>query len=242
MYITNLIQHFERSLIDEAVEYFRTKMPEEACGIFSDNKFIPFVNKADDPLSNFAINDPLYTELYLNNKVDCILHSHDDFPSVSYDDKSNQQQLDIPYGIINFKQKSVTHVIFFGDYLEIEPLKGRPFFYGAFDCLTLVRDYYAINYNIELPDPPKYWNIWKDKQIFEGGLAEHKQLERIKLMYAEEGDIILYKMQGNNIDHCGIYLGNSLMLHHFIYRLSATYPLNIARTKIDCVYRRKQND
>lgn len=243
MYITNSIQHYEQSLIDEAIEYFRSKMPEEACGVFADDKFIPFDNKADDPLKDFVIDDPEYTELYVDDHIDCILHSHNDFPMVSYNDKLSQQEVDIPFGIINFKQKSVTHVIFFGDHLQLEPLKGRPFFYGAFDCLTLVRDYYIMKYEIELPDPPKVWGFWNENDtMFEDGLEDSAVLFKIKPKYAEEGDIILYNMNGKCIDHCGILLDNNLVFHHFINRISARYPISIARNKLVSIYRRIKND
>jgi len=235
MYTTNLIKHFDHKLINQAVEYCRSQLPYEACGIFTDDEFIPYENVAEDRLTSFRIEEDLYS----NDEVKCIIHSHNDSPACSYRDKENQQNMGIPYGIINFKDEITKHVIFFGDTLEIEPLKGRPYFWAAFDCLTLVRDYYRINYDILLPDPPKKWGFWEDDiPMFEGFLKDSKQIHIIELHEAEEGDILLYNSVGKYINHCGILLDGGLALHQFVNRLSATYPIKIFRDSLHSIYRR----
>jgi len=238
MYITNLIRHFDQKLINEAVEYFRSKLPEEGCGVFTDNEFIPFENEAEDKLKHFYINDEYYYKLYMTDEVKCILHSHNDSPQLSYTDMAMQQSIGIPFGIVNFKDEKTTHVLFCGDLLEIEPLKKRPYFWGIFDCLTVVRDYYIIKYDIKLPNPPKEIGYWRSTPMFEDELAKSKHLHRIELNEADVGDIILYNFKSKYINHCGILLDNANVLHHFYNKISANYPIKFNRVSLHSVYRR----
>ena len=237
-YTTNNIKYFDEELIQEAIEYMRPLWPEEACGVFSEGRFIPFENRAEDPKKNYIIDSIKFSSLLVDDKIDCIIHSHDNCPRLSYSDMQTQEEIGVPHGVINFKKRSVTHVIFWGEELPMAPLLGRPFFWGVSDCLTLVRDYYKINYNIELPNPLREWGFWKKGiTMFEDGLEEADYLVRVEPKQAKEGDLLFF---GNEtINHCGILLKRGLTLQQFVGRLSAEYPIKHNIDKLKKVYRVK---
>ena len=52
------------------------------------------------------------------------------------------------------------------------------------------------------------------------------------------GDVALMQVCSSKVNHCGIYLGAGLMLHHLSNRLSKTEPFNRWRKHVRMIVRR----
>lgn len=229
MYITNKKQFFSQTAIDDAIKYVQSKWPEEACGVFVNDEFIPFENKSENPLDTFLIDDPEFDKLYLSGDVECIIHSHEDggtTPMASKEDQEQQQALDIPCGIINMRNKSVTHVVFWGDQLPIEPLLGRHFFFNVWDCYGLARDFIRQEFKYATPNPGRDFCFWYKGKPFMETNIETMPFTRIPLDKIQVNDFILYNIEGTKfVNHVGIYKGNRVM-HHLYNQISRLLPVN----------------
>lgn len=84
--------------------------------------------------------------------------------------------------------------------LDVTDLIGKPF--STIKCWDLVREYRKRE-GKPLPD---YKDLMKDGKPNEKGYAQ-------KIQRPEEGCICLFALQGEGIDHAGIYLGNNQLLH-----------------------------
>ena len=107
-----------------------------------------------------------------------------------------------------------------------DSLLGRPFNYGVDDCFTLVKDFYWINYKVNIPNlvrvhslkpdysdslkhyAPKYFNVIEDKS---------------KMI---AGDWLLFNIEGAVMNHAAIFIGEGKILHYGVDRLSAISKLS----------------
>ena len=113
--------------------------------------------------------------------------------------------------------------------VKYKHLLGRPFVYGSSDCYGLARDFYRDNWGLELTDyaRPDGWsdagqNLLVDNFTKEGFKLVHD--EPIHLM--RPGDALLVALRSAVPNHIGIYLGDSLVLHHYQGQLSNTHPFS----------------
>ena len=96
----------------------------------------------------------------------------------------------------------------------------QTFVFGAYDCYTIVKDYFA-DLDIRFRDDWDYeWEFWEK--------GKNYYLER----YAQEGfskvtdgtlqphDVMLMALNSKTTNHAGIYVGRGKMLHHAPHRLS----------------------
>ncbi len=102
------------------------------------------------------------------------------------------------------------------------PLIGRSWVWDVSDCWTLVRDWYG-EHGIDLPDwdrpathadfesQPLFDGFWKDAGFYQ--LPEEEPLQF--------GDGLLMNIEGSGLNHCGVYIGDQLVLHHLRGRLSS---------------------
>lgn len=228
IYIGNLNKDTVNDAIDHAVNMF----PNESCGAIIDNKYISFKNESETPESSFQIKDDLWFTYYINDKIDCIVHSHNDCNRASLVDQQQQQELCIPSLIINLKDNLLCDCIVFGEN-SIAPLDARPFFYGAFDCFSLVRDFLKLKYSVEIPNPPHKWEFWAY-----GDDVVERTLNDTSLPFIdvglpksyELGDVLLYKHGGTkHINHMGVYCDNGMVFHHVLNNISGKYPIMFMR-------------
>ena len=212
---------------EHAIQHAKACWPFEACGAIVNDVFIPFDNVAEDPTRDFQISDPAYFDFYEGGMVECLVHSHIDNNAASVLDQNQQRCTDIPWMIINLRQRSVMDCIVFGE-SSPPPIYGRPFFFGALDCLTLTRDYILVETGFEIPTPA---------HEFEFFMRGKSDLETMDLPMAEvhdksleKNDIMLYDVGGFGcINHIGVYLGAGEVLHHFLNRVSGSYPVTYGR-------------
>ncbi|MDE9456052.1 NlpC/P60 family protein, partial [Xenorhabdus bovienii] len=105
----------------------------------------------------------------------------------------------------------------------IKPLLGRPFVHGIWDCYAIVRDWYRLERNIDIPDFERsdgWWDRGENlymKNYVSAGFVECSGELQI-------GDVIIMQVQANEPNHAGVYIGDGLMLHHMYGQLSNKVP------------------
>lgn len=216
---------FNPKVIEKAKEHGLNAYPKEACGVVIDDEYIPCDNVAYDPKSDFIIDPKDYLSIKLGNKtIQAVIHSHTNgLHQPSKADMEKQIQMKIPWGIILATKDSVTDILWFGDQVPIRDLVGRPFIHGVYDCYALARDWFRIQKNILLPNYPRHDQWWgKGEDMFtqfflDAGFYEIHKPKNV-------GDIIIGKIMGKVPNHCAIYIGDGLILHHLSKRLSNREP------------------
>jgi len=229
MYITNRNNFFDDQAIADAVDHAKEMFPLESCGAIIDEEYVRFENRAEDKAKSFVIDDPEFDLAYQNNEVQAVIHSHDNYRMASKADQQQQIEFDIPFGVINLLNRSVTHVIFWGDSLPIEPLKRRFFFYGVWDCYALVRDYFRVKWNHTLPNVARDFGFWNEnKSVFEPNMEQDGfDVIPVHLDDIQPNDILLYNIHGTTyINHCAVLQENGLVLQHFQNEVSREYPIS----------------
>jgi len=108
--------------------------------------------------------------------------------------------------------------------LIYEHLVDRPFVFGAQDCLSLFRDFYKTNFNIDIRNYARPQNWSSD------------QLDLMRLCYEREGfdmvtdwklkdlrpaDVLCMAIGESNPNHFSIYLGDGEIVHHLAGRNSS---------------------
>jgi hypothetical protein len=227
-----MISYFEDQLVD-AKQHAIDVFPEESVGVIDNGVYHRLENKAEDKFNTFVIDMREYIK-YSN--VQCIIHSHDDFPHASRDDQLSQQEIDKPFGIINLVNGSVKDVFFWGDSLPIQDLHGRPFYQGVYDCYALARDYYRIK-GLTLPYGVRDFMFWEQGEDIIMENIPRIPFYEVSPDTATEHDLILYSISGKYIDHCAVILKHGWVLHHLVYQLSGTKPITYLQQCIAKVYR-----
>lgn len=198
--------------------------PNESCGVIIVKKgkevYIPCKNIAINKTNDFIINPEDYAGAEDIGDITYIVHSHPiSEPIPSQTDLISIEKNNIPWIIINpgTGKYTITNPSLFK-----LPLVGREFKHGLIDCYTLVRDYYNEVLNIKLKDykrPDEWWNKtnlnlyidhYQDEgfiQVLDGSLQEH--------------DLIFMRVGSDRDNHAAIYIGNNMILHHPMNRLSS---------------------
>lgn len=225
--------NLDKRCVNAAINHAKKEFPKEACGAIIDKHYVKFDNEHDDPENAFEIKDDKFFKAYINEEVECLVHSHNDFNQASLLDQEQQRELDLPSLIINLRQRSLMDCIVFGNTLPIAPLIGRPFFYGAFDCIALVYDYIRLNLNLSIPNPPREWAFWaKGVSMFEKHLTEQTiPFYEVPIKAMKAGDILLYTINGSKyINHIAVLMNDKgEVLHHIYNTVSGSYPINFNR-------------
>jgi proteasome lid subunit RPN8/RPN11 len=237
-YITNRNEFFPKEEVEKAIKHCQQYYPNEAGGIFDkDGLFIPLENLSDEPDNCFEVDTQTMYDNLINDNISCFIHSHinqNNFRA-SYGDQIAQRESGIPYGIISLRNGSCTHCVFFGGDVPTEPLLGRPFIYGIWDCLSLASDYWKQEYDYELPDLPRSWCFWyKGENMVE---KFPKEIKQVPLKDIREGDFLMYKLQSDKINHLGVMGKGGKALHHFHNQVSAWFPISHNRKHLVRAYR-----
>lgn len=214
-------------------EHARQQFPKESCGfILKDGRYLPLPNLAENPEQEFAIDSKHYVR-HADNLA-CVVHSHPNGPAhPSEMDMQMQRDTSVPWGIVVLNADGKDREIFYwGDFDEPLPLIGRQFRHGVSDCYALVRDWYWKACGVRLPMGVRRHEWWEE-DVQEGNLF-FNNYERANLVLLESpelkdikiGDIIVGKIAGKVPNHCGVYIGNNQILHHFAGRLSKRDLIN----------------
>ena len=204
----------------EAEEHARRHYPREACGLVvivkGRERFFPCTNTAhgDD---HFIIEPADYADAEDRGEIVAIWHSHCNIgPQPSEADMVSCERSGLEWHIYalpldrwhSFKPTGYR-----------APLVGRQFQHGVLDCYALVRDWYAAERGVTLPDfvrTDDWWHRGQNLYLDNFGAAGFVVAESPR-----HGDVLLLQMTSPVPNHAGIWLDGDMMLHHIHGRLSS---------------------
>lgn len=106
--------------------------------------------------------------------------------------------------------------------IRYDHLLGRPFKHGTTDCFGLARDYFNQNFDLQIPNfarPNDWWDKGLDLYVdnfrdvgFRPVLGHPREWRA--------GDAVLMAIRSKTANHCGIFVEDGRLLHHFVGRLS----------------------
>lgn len=201
--------------------------PKESVGVVIDGKYQSLENVSESPMNEFGVRVGKDGNFLKN--IDALIHSHPHGdPAPSARDMQSQASMAVPWGIVPVFQEGVQtgEITWFGDQYGMAPLVGRKFLHGARDCYSLVRDWYWEELKITLPVYPRSvgWQDRKEDLLSENEFTRH-WFQRVYHEELERGDIILFRIHSQINNHCGVYIGDHLLLHHLYNRLSKRDPI-----------------
>ncbi|MFO1157280.1 MAG: C40 family peptidase [Reyranellaceae bacterium] len=218
---------------DDMIGHARSEAPRESCGLILGDDYVPCRNVADDPIRSFQIDGLAMVIALQSGRLRAVIHSHPDGPACpTRTDMTYQAEGEVPWGIVAVSPVHGAEIFFFGDSLPIAPYEGRVFRHGVADCYALVRDWYRQEKAVTLPLTPRdpaWWDLGQN--VIEDNLGRFA----FDAIGPEEelrvGDVPLFQIAAQAINHTGVYVGHGLVLHHLSNRLSRLDVLGPWRQK-----------
>lgn len=107
--------------------------------------------------------------------------------------------------------------------LKFEHLLGKAYCPQKQNCYTLVREFYADNFQIDLKDYP-FPIDWDSNQLdivprIADAVGAFK-VEEWSMKALRPGDVLCLAINSNNPNHLAVYVGNNTLIHHLWLQLS----------------------
>ena len=229
-------------MLHEIEEHFHNEYPKEACGVLAivkgKKKWFPCKNVAEND-DDFIMCSIDYFRIKSKYDIVGIVHSHPDAsnePSIA--DVNNCNAIGIPYYIFSYPKMELN--IIEPDKKQY-PLIGREYKFGIQDCFEGMRDYLSSK-NIVIPPRAPFEDDWWKKKLnyFCSDIIQkwnHKEVKE-----PQENDVLIFTVEADVPNHCGVYIGNDCFFHHAVNRLSCRehlYPFWIKY--LTGVYRYDEN-
>lgn len=208
--------------------------PRECCGLVIVEKgrerYVPCRNQAETPAEHFSLHPADYAAAEDRGEITLVVHSHPDaFATPSQADKVGCEASGLPWLIVSVRDDGEGPRV--GGMQQIQPegyrapLVGRRFVHGVLDCYSLIRDWYAWELAIELPDFPrtdKWWERGEDLYMRHFREAGCRPVEGP----LRHGDIILMEIRTPGVpqcdtNHAAVWMEGDVILHHMYNRLSS---------------------
>ena len=215
----------------QILAHAREDMSRECCGLIINAggkaRYFPCKNVApvapELELEQFVMDPRDYVEAKKAGDILTIVHSHPMHPPRPSDaDKVECERSKLPWYIVN-PRTAEDH--YFEPSGYVQPILGRQFVYGVFDCYTLIRDWYRQERDIELPYFESEFNWWKKPKgepgwnMYRDNFASAGFVE-ISRDRVQEGDLLFMRHMTDRDNHAAIWLADGRILHHALNRLS----------------------
>lgn len=203
------------------VAYAIAEYPRECCGyvlaIGHHERVFRCHNASAEPEKHFRITPDEYAIADALGRIIGVYHSHPNRrPDPSQADRAACERMGVPWHIYAHPR---------GDWARVEPegwkppLEGREWAHGVLDCYTLVRDYYARELGITIPDFHREDNWWlAGANLY---VEQYPEAGFVRVQgEPQEHDLLLMQLRSPVPNHGAVYVGDGLILHHVANRLS----------------------
>jgi len=195
--------------------------PKECCGLVTivhgKQRYIPCRNIAVGT-DQFVLHPEDYASAEEGGDIFAVIHSHVDIPAKpSQADLVSCEASGLPWFILSFPD-NLWEELYPTGYKA--PYVGRVWAHGVLDCYAIIRDWYANERGIFLPDFSRHDEWWlRGENLYEQNFADcgFKEITRDEL---RTGDLIFMNINSPVSNHAAIYLGDGIILHHLQNRLS----------------------
>lgn len=222
-------------LTNDAYQSFKAhvlrEFPLEACGLLINGAYYECKNIHEEPKGAFRISGEERIRLELKyGSTQAVLHSHPynitgsaeflknkynpAWPSVP--DQQGFMSDTVDWGIVASDGKGLSEFVWMSN--EPKPLERRQFAWFTDDCFSIVRDWYALNTDIRLPNFTRPWEFWREpiNNVIEEGLATIPFATKLPTEKAQVGDAVAFAVVGSPIvNHVGVIVGENELLHIF---------------------------
>lgn len=206
---------------NEAIQHAIAEMPREACGLVviikGRERYKPCRNMAIGT-DQFIMDPADYAEADAQGDIMAVVHSHPNGPaSPSQADLVSCEATGLPWHIVSVPG---------GQWHYMEPtgyqapLVGREWSHSVLDCYSLIRDWFAQERGIALPDfyrQDEWWLRGGDLYLDGFPRAGFREIAPADM---NEGDVILMRVASPVPNHGAVYLGDNRIIHHVQNRLS----------------------
>jgi proteasome lid subunit RPN8/RPN11 len=207
-------------LMDEIKAYVNASPVREVCGLIVSYRrkhiFKPCANVASQD-NAFAIDSVEFAEINDQYKVICVVHSHINInPAPSQADLIEIERHQLPYFIMNYPLNTYSYTEPSG---YQAPYIGRNFVHGITDCYAIWRDYYQRELGIEMIDYERDIEWWlKGDNLY---LKNYQAAGFLPVDNLQKHDIILMQVASQVPNHCAVYIGDNVILHHVMGKASS---------------------
>lgn len=207
----------------QAAKHLASDVSREACGLVviikGRKRYRPCRNLALD--QDFFILDPAdWAAAEDAGEIIAVVHSHPFSNSeASQADLVACERSGLPWFIYSPHSNTWNEIKPSG---YKAPLVGREWVWGVTDCWSLVRDWYAEELGLELRDwqRPVTTLEFEKHPLFDASWNA-TGFQEIAVGELQYGDAILMALDSSKLNHCAVYLGDQLILHHIRGRLSS---------------------
>ena len=213
-------------MLEDIRSHFEDAYPREACGVVGivkgKKRWFPCRNVAEG-CEDFVMCSEDWFRIRQQADVLAIVHSHPDASSdASENDINNCNALQVPYWIFSYPEMDLNKV---HPETVQNTLIGREYAFGIRDCFEASRDWLIEKANITIPARAPFEDDWWERDLDYFTEERIRGWNLVKVDEAQEHDVLVFSVEAEVGNHCGVYLGNDVFFHHAVNRLSCRESL-----------------